>query len=207
MDFSNEVKRYHYDSVIDDLGVGERYYGCFFGVENEIQTDLQKASKQWAHDLKSGNKEKPFLMMLGTCGTGKTWAGLCGLLEVGVYLEGRNEIDLSHSRSNVGFFTHYDVAESVFFHDKAMADRKKMFNAHVLMLDDLRAEGTGKVSDAFIAWMDELINYRYSHNKPTIITANTTAEKFQVTYGERVVDRIQDAGVILKVNSKSLRKK
>jgi DNA replication protein DnaC len=213
MDFNLEslaldVKEYHYQNAITKLEIGERFNNCFFGASGEILTECQIKAKEWAFQFKEGNKEKPFLLMVGTCGAGKTWAGISALLHLAVTFRGwgGDKPDNWQSQAFGRFHTHYQLAESVFRNDYAEENRRKMLETRVLMLDDLRAEGTGRVSESLLAWMDELINFRYNHNLATILTSNTTTEQFRATYGEKIVDRIQHAGIVLKVNSESLRK-
>ncbi len=205
---SLEVKEHHYENAVHRLGIGERFNNCFFGASREILTECQIKAKEWAFNFKEGNKEKPFLLMVGTCGAGKTWAGVSALLHLAVTFRGwgGDKPNDWYSEAFGRFHTHYQLAESVFRDDYAEENRRNMLNTRVLMLDDLRAEGTGRVSESLLAWMDELINHRYNHNLPTILTSNTTSEQFRATYGEKIVDRIQHAGVVLKVNSESLRK-
>jgi DNA replication protein DnaC len=77
--------------------------------------------------------------------------------------------------------------------------------AAALVVDDLGTEyldGKG----FFLANFDALVNHRYSHRLPTVITTNLKVDEFR-RYGVRVVDRIREVGVFLSVNAPSMRRK
>jgi DNA replication protein DnaC len=201
------TKAKHYARAVDRLGIGELYNTAYFGANGEIKTTAQTVAKAWAERIKSGDKSQNFLVLMGTCGVGKTWAGISALLDLAVTFKAvgfENPDWLSHV--NGRFFTHFMLAESVLRTDDGGKLRQSMLNTPVLMLDDLRAEGTGRVSDALVAWMDSLIDHRYSHCLPTIITSNTTGDQFKTTYGEKIEDRLRHKGVIKRFSDESLRK-
>jgi DNA replication protein DnaC len=204
----SETKRKHYAQAVEKLNLGQRYTACYFVAEGEILTDAQVQAKKWAEQIKQGDTSKPFLLMTGTCGTGKTWSGISALLALGVQFQGWGTVESPEWTSHVTakFYTHYQLADAVMRTDDGNRQRSAMLSTPVLMLDDLRTDGTGRVSEALLAWLDELINHRYNHCLPTIITANTTGEQFKATYGQKIEDRLIHAGVILKINRSSLRK-
>ena len=77
--------------------------------------------------------------------------------------------------------------------------------AAALVVDDLGTEyldGKG----FFLANFDALVNHRYSHRLPTVITTNLKVDEFR-KYGVRVVDRIREVGVFLSVNAPSMRRR
>lgn len=80
----------------------------------------------------------------------------------------------------------------------------KLLSAPALVVDDLGTE----YQDAkghFAAFIDEIVNHRYDHKLPMVATTNLDAADFKVRYGERVVDRIREAGDFRSVASPSFR--
>ncbi len=202
------TKATHYAQAVDRLGIGELYHDAYFGSKTERPTMAQEDAKAWAERIKAGDKSKSFLLMIGNCGTGKTHSGISALLDLGVSFQAigfENPEWVSHVKAR--YFTHHILAESVMRTTDGYKLQQAMLTTPVLMLDDLRAEGTGRVSDALVAWMDALIDHRYRHCLPTIITANTTSEQFRITYGQKVEDRLIQSGEIIQYSSPSLRKK
>lgn len=74
-----------------------------------------------------------------------------------------------------------------------------------LVIDDLGCEYLDP-KGFFLSHLDGLINDRYSNGRETVITTNLDAEGFR-RYGERILDRIREAGKFLKVGGQSMRRK
>jgi DNA replication protein DnaC len=74
----------------------------------------------------------------------------------------------------------------------------------LLAIDDL---GTEYADDkgSFMATLDGLVNARYADERRTVITTNLQANTFKARYGERIADRIREAGRFVELASKSLR--
>jgi DNA replication protein DnaC len=75
-----------------------------------------------------------------------------------------------------------------------------------LVIDDLGAEYTD-AKGFFLSLLDEIINARYGNNRPTVITTNLDVMAFRNRYGERIADRIREAGRFVNCGAKSLRGK
>lgn len=75
----------------------------------------------------------------------------------------------------------------------------------LLVVDDLGGE---YVDDK--GWMvrvvNGLIDYRYSNRLKTIVTTNLDAKTFKATYGDRVFDRVREAGQFVNIGGKSMRR-
>lgn len=76
----------------------------------------------------------------------------------------------------------------------------------VLVVDDLGVEYSDK-GGHLNSRLDELLDARYANYRRTIITTNLGREAFKARLGERVVDRIREAGpnAFLELRGKSMR--
>lgn len=89
------------------------------------------------------------------------------------------------------------------YDDKGMQDLER---AEALVIDDLGIEYDDK-SGATRSFFDALINSRYANMLPTVITTNLNGQQFKARYGERVADRIREAGKFVELSDKSMRGK
>lgn len=83
-------------------------------------------------------------------------------------------------------------------------EMNRLLRASRLVLDDLGTEFQDAKGN-FMAILDEVIDVRYDHARPTVITTNLDAEAFKARYGERIVDRIREAGAFVSIPSSSMR--
>ncbi|MEU6183851.1 MULTISPECIES: ATP-binding protein [Streptomyces] len=128
-----------------------------------------------------GIAEGPSLLIAGPTGTGKTYqayGAIRGLLSRGVRLrwEATTTADLhARIRPRAG-------------HD-AERDLQTLARCPLLLLDDL---GAAKTSE----WTEELtyrlINHRYEHMLPTLITTNLPTAELRATLGDRVASRLAE---------------
>jgi DNA replication protein DnaC len=81
---------------------------------------------------------------------------------------------------------------------------QRIEKAKRLVIDDLGAEYVDE-KGSFQATVDALVNARYEHVLPTIITTNLTADAFKERYGARVADRIRELGRFVSINATSYR--
>jgi DNA replication protein DnaC len=75
-----------------------------------------------------------------------------------------------------------------------------------LVIDDLGSEFSDS-KGFFASLLDEVIDLRYSGQRPTIVTTNLDADAFRARYGVRIVDRIREAGRFVGCGNQSLRKR
>jgi len=61
----------------------------------------------------------------------------------------------------------------------------------MLGLDDLGA-GKERLSQASTEWMERIVNHRYEHRLPLVVTTNLNASDMAATCGERIADRLFD---------------
>jgi DNA replication protein DnaC len=65
--------------------------------------------------------------------------------------------------------------------------------ARMFVLDDLGTEYRDE-KGSFQATLDTVLDARYDNRLPTIITTNSNVAQFKIDYGERIADRIREAG-------------
>ncbi|MFD3661214.1 ATP-binding protein [Streptomyces sp. NPDC058659] len=126
-----------------------------------------------------GIAEGPSLRIVGPTGTGKThqaYGSIRTLLAAGVRLrwEATTAADLyARLRPRPGIDTERDL--------------QTLMRCPLLLLDDL---GAAKTSE----WTEELtyrlINHRYEHLRPTLITTNLPTEPLRAALGDRVASRL-----------------
>lgn len=120
-------------------------------------------------------KRKPFFVLTGRRGSGKSLAALYALW---------------HCDNRIQVVTPGDVLRHAYdaewFDDTAAARR--------LLIDDV-----GELDPSSVAWMtlSDLIDRRYHHERVTAITSNLPLARFERAVGERVWDRFREvAGVV-----------
>lgn len=86
------------------------------------------------------------------------------------------------------------------------AEMLKLTRSRALVIDDLGVEYADK-KGAYSSLLDEVINSRYSAELPTVITTNLPGAEFKARYGERIADRIREAGRFVELGGESLRGK
>lgn len=128
----------------------------------------------------------PSLVLAGNTGTGKTWlcwAALRAAVE-GLAASGRRVMwrAVTHPDLNASQRVKADGSHNTALHD--------FMAAELLMLDDL---GAGKNTDWTEDTLYRLVDYRWSHNLPTIYSTNLVPKQLVDTVGERVVSRLGDA--------------
>ena len=131
---------------------------------------------------------RPFLLLLGGVGTGKTVAACSSLVEAPM-----------HSSA----FVHVlDVARLSDFNQEHAHELSRISEARLLVMDD---RGTELASDFWVARLDGIINHRYANKLRTVITSNLDPARFKKQYGERIADRIREVGLIRSCGNESMR--
>lgn len=80
--------------------------------------------------------------------------------------------------------------------DGGASDIGQFMAAPVLVLDDLGAERT---SEWTAEQMFRLADYRNKHCLPTVITSNLDGAQLRERYGDRVIDRLTDGALLLRI--------
>lgn len=89
------------------------------------------------------------------------------------------------------------------YDDAKMAELER---ASALVIDDLGVEYDDK-HGAFRSFLDGLVNSRYAACLPTLVTTNLRADEFRARYGERIADRIREAGRYVELAGESMRRR
>lgn len=179
-------------------GVGERFRSRSFATFQE--TPATKAAvtacKLFCDEVKNDSKAQG-LMLMGGYGTGKTHLAVAILRET--------------AESGIpGMFV---VVPDLLGKMRASFDRKDgkadeivttAKNAPLLVLDDLGAENPR-------SWVVELvyvlINHRYEHMLPTVITTNCGGRELEATFGRRIVSRLAEMTVPVNIRAEDYRMK
>jgi DNA replication protein DnaC len=149
-------------------------------------------------------------ILSGGCGVGKSIAAVAWVHDYVAAVErwhdtgDRDGEPCPRYRGHVPLWISASQLARIDHYDQAAIDR--VGKVERLVIDDLGAE----YQDAkgfFISLLDELIDTRYSGQRPTIITTNVDVEAFKNRYGVRIVDRIREAGRFVNCGNTSLRKR
>lgn len=136
--------------------------------------DMPPQVAEWCDNAVVGQR-RPSLFLMGPTGTGKTHTALAVMMRL---------FEATSLAPRV--VTAPVMCESLRPNGGATLDRYR--NAQLLVLDDLGAEKvTGFVETVTL----QVIDHRYRHKLPTIITTNVPADGLADMLGERVVSRIR----------------
>ena len=75
-----------------------------------------------------------------------------------------------------------------------------------LVIDDLFVEYMD-AKGFYLSLLDEILNERYANHRATVMTTNFDVEQFKTRYGERIADRIREAGRFFGCGSESMRRR
>lgn len=144
------------------------------------------------------------LVIKGAVGTGKTWM-LMSILAAEMYRHYEEMPVLLNNTATEG------MAQSFFYSTpKLFWDMKENFNApeasrrnfvdellkrKVLYLDDLGAE---KLSDWVREQLYIVVNERYNHRKPVVVTTNLSLKEMAESYGDRFASRLFEMSQLVK---------
>ena len=148
------------------------------------------AARQWA---RSGGK--PFLLLHGPVGTGKTTLGTVAFLE---RLKTTGEAGLW--REFVALFLELQAAFQTGEYERLL---RGVTEVPLLLLDDL---GMGKATP----WRQEvlfvIVNTRYNNGLSTVFTTNLTPDALAEAWGEPVMSRIAEAADVIHMRGRDRRR-
>lgn len=129
------------------------------------------AITEWAHGPEGRN-----LIIVGPVGTGKTWAALAA---VRPFVE---------AGASVQFWPVVELLDGLRPSSPQPADVAAIANASLLVLDDL---GTERPTEWTLERMYLIVNHRWMHNLPTVVTSNApTSDAIADQVGERMRSRL-----------------
>jgi DNA replication protein DnaC len=144
-------------------------------------------------------------VLSGGTGTGKTTAAAWWIYswvnEPGNWGDVSEWGSAPKPRGSVVFVTAAKLARWARYNDDKM---DAILRASRLVIDDLGAEFLD-AKGAYASLLDEVINERYAHRRPTVLTTNANLDDFKARYGERIADRIREAGRFIALGKDSMR--
>lgn len=135
------------------------------------------------------------LLILGSVGVGKTTLAVA-----------LGEWAFTNYKNLVPAFVKYQDIFALRL-EKTLEDARRwerIMNADLLVLDDIIASDK-ELSDWKHETLYTLLDHRYVHNKPTIITTNLTKEDLKGLLGKRINDRLRSNLVTLSIQGDSRR--
>lgn len=152
------------------------------------QQDVLARCKAYADDFRTNWGMGQSMLLLGSMGTGKTHLG-CAIIQ-----------QVLRSEAMAGAVARYEVASDIIRRVKRTFDRKDVSESEIyaqlhqpdlLVIDEIGAQlGTDFERQVLF----EVINGRYSTLLPTILISNLNLDQVRGYIGDRVVDRLCDAG-------------
>lgn len=181
--------------ALDEIGIPEKdRVLCASG--SLIETQARQALRE---------AEAAIVVLSGQAGCGKTTAAAAWLYD---WIADPNQYPAEEYfalkfNGKAVWLTGARLARWKKYDDEAMA---KLLTAHRLVLDDVGTEFLDEKGN-YLSVLDEVINERYANRRKTVVTTNLTAEQFRARYGERIADRIREAGRFISLSAKSMRGK
>lgn len=157
-------------------------------------TGIDREIKRARESVKSGQS----VTMFGQPGTGKTHIATCLLREwfIDNQEEYRRNYDMSLPRFVVVSELMLAIKKSWSAQEDMRAETEtgiieKYGNVPMLVLDDL---GPGKWAEWSRGVIYSIVNYRYNHQKPMIVTSNLSLSALSEMVDDRVVSRLCEMG-------------
>jgi len=142
----------------------------------------------YANDFQSNWKLGRSLLLLGTMGTGKTHLA-CAIIQQVLRTEGRQGATARYTTASEIIMT---VKETFGRQDKTEADvYADLHSMDLLVIDEVGAQHG---SDFECQVLFQVINGRYERLLPTILISNLNLADIRRFIGDRVIDRMCDAG-------------
>jgi len=188
------------DARLKDLEVGPRHI-LELKTANIHDWNCTSIIKNWreqhlAHFLNPQEMPRPktFVLMFGESHCGKSLAAAWLVREIVLsHLKHKPFLGSPFFNNFVKFGHADDLADLARF-GAPSGMRKSMVSVPFLVIDDL---GTENANDAWRALLNDIIDRRYQHFQPTIITTNLSTEDFKRRYGVRICKRIEEDGLIV----------
>lgn len=160
-----------------------------------INDKVEKIKKAFVDEDKS-------IVLTGPCGTGKTHVACCMIYS---WAAKHRPTD---PKGFPRFVSMQDLADQIKRSWSATSSRTEeaimgeFMRAPVLLLDDV---GVGNVSDWSRGLLYSIIDKRYRHDQPVIITTNMTIEEIGTKIDDRIASRLCEMGLVAKLGDKDWR--
>lgn len=159
------------------------------------ETEALKA----ARELLAAPGDRPFLVLAGTVGSGKTCGATLTLLEAAAAKERWTERDTPR------FWNAAAVALGALLGKAGEEVLEEAIRAPVLVIEDLGAESMVG-ADVWLSMLGVVVDARYRAEAITIITTNLDMAALRKRYGERVADRLRQCARLKGTEAASMRK-
>lgn len=175
---------------MESCNLGKRFQNRMFkNFDSTRQTEAYDLCVKFAKSVCKG--ETPSLILAGSVGTGKTHlaasiAHYC--IERGIVTKFGNITDIFQSLKDA-FTTDEDILSEI-------------KTVPLLILDDLGKEKSTEWTQETIY---SIVNYRYEHMLPTVITTNCTMAEIQNRLGSATVSRLMEMSDYAEMNGKDYR--
>lgn len=148
---------------------------------NVRETEAIAIARQWL--AQRADRPRPWLLMLGAVGVGKTFAA--GYILANARREGR-------------VYRAAALVRTVF---PGYSEQRTPLDAPLAILEDLGVEPN---EPRLLSALGEFVEARLS--LPTVVTSNLGVAELKARYGARLCDRWNDCGIIVELSGKSLRR-
>lgn len=153
------------ERLLAESNLGERFKGrTFASFDAKRDREAFEACRNYANDEKLLLRQRNGLLIAGGYGSGKTHlaAAVCNAL-----------VDRGISVLFGTAIEHFDKIRDDFEHTGLNKHIAKMKSANVLVIDDL---GKEKKSEWTTQVLFDVVNFRYEHKMPIIVTTNLVSE-------------------------------
>jgi DNA replication protein DnaC len=172
--------------ALKSAGIPARYRACSFETFDELNDDLRLAKLQVMKFAEEYPIQDTGLLLLGSCGAGKTHLAVAALQELirdkgveGLFVDFRDLLkEIQASYNAVSEVTELDILQPI-------------FGAEVLLLDDL---GAIRMTEWVRDTLSHIISARYNERRVTIITSSMDDEPASQSgmAGARADERIRE---------------
>ena len=176
-----EAEEQHQGQLLRCAEIAERLIPPVFRRQVELPPAVSRwLSDLWGAELASDPFSKNGLALIGRPGAGKTqtaWSIIASLLQ-----HGWEDFRFEETSDLFDEFTRRSHSKS--------SDRdfiKSLGEVDILILDDL---GAKPLTDFREERLERILNERWKHGRPTIITTNIAAPNFGAHFGDRNASRI-----------------
>jgi len=166
----------NWNQFCDINKLSTRYRSCSFLKNEVMEKNLIDFGAKWCLST-----EKKSLLLCGPAGTGKTYFTFC---LIRLILSRNDHLHAFWIKSKE--IDDRILAESKNFTGDSIIDKTK--NAGILFIDDF---GIDRATERTERDFYEIIDYRWDHKLPTVITCNLNEKEILNFYGSRIYSRLE----------------
>lgn len=204
-DFNREEQKARGKDMIDWIrklkfatGIGARFFNKTFANYSGNEQAVA-ICKKWASGYRENYRTGKGLFFTGNVGTGKTHL-IAAIIDYIARIKKRKQLNKIVYRNATSLLNEIRSSYDSDSFDRVISRFKE---AHLLIIDDLGAE---KTTDWVLDIFFEIIDYRYAELKPVIIATNLTPAEIKAKLDERIMSRIYEMCIGIKLTGKDYRK-